>query len=72
MTASKTPSVHRGDRIQIGVELMGGSGRILWGTVQTVKMLYSDGRPIYRAKWGKVDKIANRWRLPPAALKEPK
>ena len=45
-----------GDRFQNGVELT--TGGIMWGTVQTVKRFTSDGRPMYRAKWGKVDKIA--------------
>ena len=57
-----------GDRFQNGVELT--TGEIMWGTIQTVKRLMPDGRPMYRAKWGKVDKIAEHWRTPPNAPAE--
>jgi hypothetical protein len=55
--------IKHGDRFQNGVMLT--TDEIMWGTIQTVKQLTSDGKPIYRAKWGKVDKIAEHWRTPP-------
>lgn len=53
------PVVVRGDKIQIGTELT--SGEIWWGSIQTVLRVY-DGRPMYRPKWAKVDKLATHWR----------
>jgi hypothetical protein len=57
-----------GDRFQNGVMLT--TDEIRWGSIQTVKRLTSDGKPIYRAKWGKVDKIADHWRTPPNTERE--
>jgi len=58
---SQHPVVGPGDRIQIGTKLV--SGEVWWGSVQTVLRFY-DGRPMYRPKWAKVDKIATHWRRP--------
>lgn len=55
------PSLNVRDRFQVGTELT--SGDIMWGSIQTVLRLY-DGRPMYRPKWAKVDKIATHWRKP--------
>jgi hypothetical protein len=51
-----------GDIFENGVMIQ--DGTILWGTTQVVKRLSNEGNPIYRAKWGKVDKIAEYWRTP--------
>lgn len=54
--------IKAGEKFQVGTMLT--SGNILWGTTQTAKRIRDDGKPIYRAKWGKVDKIADLWRQP--------
>jgi hypothetical protein len=59
---SKNPQLRIGDKFQNGVMIQG--GEILWGSIQTVKRLSSEGNPIFRAKWGKINKIAEYWRLP--------
>ncbi len=55
--------IKTGDRFQNGVMLT--TGDIMWGTIQTAKRITDDGRPLYRPKWGKVDKISEHWRTPP-------
>lgn len=54
--------LHIGDKIQIGTPIQ--DGRVFWGSEQVVKRFSTDGFPIYRAKWGKVDRIATCWRIP--------
>lgn len=62
--AFTNPEVKVGDKIQIRVDLLGGG--FFWGTIQTVKWISREGMVYYRAKHGKVDKVAYRFRLAPA------
>ena len=56
------PQLSIGDKFQNGVLLQ--DGEIFWGSIQVVKRLSSEGNPIYRARFGKIDKIAEHWRFP--------
>ncbi len=59
---ANNPKVKPGDKIEAGVMIQDGS--IYWGYIQTVIWVSSDGRPYYRAKWGKVEKTPDLWRFP--------
>lgn len=58
--------VQIGDKIQIGTMLT--TGEMFWGSIQTVKWIGSDGSLYFRARHGKVDKVAHNWRLPQAGV----
>jgi hypothetical protein len=59
---TEKPQLTIGDKIQRGTPIQDGS--IFWGSIQIVKKFSSEGFPMYRARYGKVDKIAEIWRIP--------
>jgi hypothetical protein len=56
------PKLNKGDKFQVGTNMVG--GYIMWGTIQTAQRIDPDGSPVYRPKWGKVDKKPHCWRKP--------
>lgn len=58
--------VRVGDKIEIGTPIQGGG--FFWGSTQTILWIDSSGTPWYRAKWGKVDKVAYCFRIPEKAV----
>ena len=52
--------LYPGDLFQVGTLLE--DGTTFWGRIQTVRGISSDGRPVYRPKWAKVDKCPDLWR----------
>lgn len=55
------PAVKPGDIIETVVRLQGGGW--FWGTRVAVKWIGSNGAVYVRYRHGKVDKIANEWRV---------
>jgi len=54
------PSLKKGDSFVSFCHIQGGGG--WWCGPYTVKYLLGN-QPAYRAKWGKVDKVASTWML---------
>lgn len=58
--ACLNPPVKRGDKIRTLCRIVG-EGNPGWLCGPYTVLYFSGEKPVYRAKWGKVDKVADEW-----------